>query len=178
MTVHCFFEQSGTFKKEFQKLGYEALDYDILDDFGETDNQIDLFAEIEKAFCYRDSIFDRIRKDDLIMAFFPCVRFEDQIQMHFRGTAHQFAKYTDVQKIEVDMKLHKELHDLYEYICMLAIVCLRGGQTYCRKPLFLYTLPNKILGNSGKDHRHKPAPERRLHEEANTILVYRYGTKK
>ena len=29
MTVHCLFEQSGTFKNEFRKLGYEAYDYDI-----------------------------------------------------------------------------------------------------------------------------------------------------
>lgn len=50
MKIHCFFEQSGTFKNEFKKLGYEAEDYDILNDFGETDNQIDLFAEIEKAY--------------------------------------------------------------------------------------------------------------------------------
>ena len=27
--VHCLFEQSGTFKNEFRKLGYEAEDYDI-----------------------------------------------------------------------------------------------------------------------------------------------------
>ena len=48
--VHLFFEQSGTFKNEFKKLGYEAFDYDIQDNFGETDHVIDLFAEIEK--CY------------------------------------------------------------------------------------------------------------------------------
>lgn len=47
---HLFFEQSGTFKNELKKLGYEAQDYDILDDFGETDNVIDLFSEIEKAY--------------------------------------------------------------------------------------------------------------------------------
>lgn len=46
MRVHCLFEQSGTFKNEFKKLGYEAYDYDIQNDFGETDFQIDLFAEI------------------------------------------------------------------------------------------------------------------------------------
>lgn len=44
--VHCLFEQSGTFKNEFKKLGIEAEDYDILNDFGETDHIIDLFAEI------------------------------------------------------------------------------------------------------------------------------------
>lgn len=34
--VHCFFEQSGTFKNEFIKLGIPAEDYDIQDNFGET----------------------------------------------------------------------------------------------------------------------------------------------
>ena len=47
MIAHCLFEQSGTFKNEFRKLGYEAYDYDIQNEFGETDHVIDLFAEIE-----------------------------------------------------------------------------------------------------------------------------------
>ena len=46
MKAHCLFEQSGTFKNEFKKLGIEAFDYDILNEFGQTDYQIDLFAEI------------------------------------------------------------------------------------------------------------------------------------
>lgn len=50
MRAHCLFEQSGTFKKEFQKLGVEAYDYDILNEYGETDYQIDLFGEIQKAY--------------------------------------------------------------------------------------------------------------------------------
>lgn len=44
--VHCFFEQSGTFKNEFIKLGIPAEDYDIQNNFGETDHITDLFAEI------------------------------------------------------------------------------------------------------------------------------------
>ena len=48
--VHCLFEQSGTFKREFIKLGIPAEDYDIQNNFGETDHQIDLFAEIESAY--------------------------------------------------------------------------------------------------------------------------------
>ena len=56
---HCFFEQSGTFKNEFKKLGYKAYDYDILNDFGETDFIIDLFKEIEKAYDNKESIFDK-----------------------------------------------------------------------------------------------------------------------
>ena len=76
--VHCFFEQSGTFKNEFRKLGYEAFDYDIQNEFGETDYVIDLFSEIEKAYAHGPSIFDDITGDDLILAFFPCIYFTFQ----------------------------------------------------------------------------------------------------
>ena len=48
--VHCFFEQSGTFKNEFKKLGIPAEDYDIQNNFGETDHVVDLFSEIEKEY--------------------------------------------------------------------------------------------------------------------------------
>ena len=48
--VHCFFEQSGTFKNEFIKLGIPAEDYDIQNNLGQTDHVIDLFAEIEKGY--------------------------------------------------------------------------------------------------------------------------------
>lgn len=125
MKVHCFFEQSGTFKNEFKKLGIEAIDYDIQDEFGETDKVIDLFVDIECAYKDKESIFDEISKEDLIIAFFPCVRFEDQIQMYFRGTACGQKQWSDEQKLEYDLKLHKELSELYETITKLVIVCLR-----------------------------------------------------
>ena len=48
--IHCLFEQSGTFKNEFIKLGYQAEDYDILNEFGQTDHIVDLFKEIETAY--------------------------------------------------------------------------------------------------------------------------------
>lgn len=73
--VHCFFEQSGTFKKEFVKLGIPAEDYDIQNNFGETDHVIDLFAEIESAYGGGKSVYDNITSDDLIIAFFPCIKF-------------------------------------------------------------------------------------------------------
>lgn len=46
MEVHCLFEQSGTFKNEFIKLGINAYDYDIQNEFNQTDYVIDLFKEI------------------------------------------------------------------------------------------------------------------------------------
>lgn len=48
--VHCLYEQSGTFKNEFIKLGIPAEDYDIQNNFGQTDHVIDLFAETETAY--------------------------------------------------------------------------------------------------------------------------------
>lgn len=124
-TFHCFFEQSGTFKNEFKKLGYEAYDYDIQDEFNETDKIIDLFVDIEEAYENRESIFDEIKQEDTIIAFFPCIRFEDQIQMAFRGTQFQMKNWSDEQKLENDIKLHRELSNLYEIITKLAIVCIR-----------------------------------------------------
>lgn len=53
--VHCLFEQSGTFKSEFKKLGIPAEDYDIQNNFGQTDHVIDLFAEIEKSYMGGDN---------------------------------------------------------------------------------------------------------------------------
>ena len=56
--IHLLFEQSGTFKNEFKKLGFKnSYDYDILNDFGETDFQIDLFNEIEKAYRERERVY-------------------------------------------------------------------------------------------------------------------------
>ena len=58
--VHCFFEQSGTFKNEFIKLGIPAEDYDIQNNFGETDHQEDLFKAIDDAYAGKPSLFDKI----------------------------------------------------------------------------------------------------------------------
>ena len=73
--VHCFFEQSGTFKNEFIKLGIPAEDYDIQNNFGETDHVVDLFGHINAAFDGEESLFDKIRKDELVMACMPCIKF-------------------------------------------------------------------------------------------------------
>ena len=82
--VHCFFEQSGTFKNEFKELGIPAEDYDIQNEFGQTDHVIDLFAEIETAYRGGGSVFDSITDDDLIIAFFPCIYFCDVNEPLFR----------------------------------------------------------------------------------------------
>lgn len=121
--VHCLFEQSGTFKNVFKKLGYDAQDYDILNEFGETDHQIDLFKEILRGGQGEDSIFDTFQEDDLVLAFFPCVRFEDQILLMFRGDG--LGDMPMEKKLQYDLKYMKELKELYELVTTLVIVCIK-----------------------------------------------------
>lgn len=134
--VHCLFEQSGTFKNEFIKLGIPAEDYDIQNEFGQTDHVIDLYEEIRKAYRREKSIFDDISQDDLILSFFPCTRFEDQILLSFRGEQSQDKKMSDIEKLERDLLLHDGLHTNYKLITMLALVVLRGGKEWFLRILF------------------------------------------
>ena len=127
MKVHCLFEQSGTFKNEFKKLGIAAEDYDILNDFGETDHVIDLFSEIEGGVRDEPSIFDTFDKDDLIMAFFPCIRFENQVMLMFRGQQAQMKDWPLTKKMENCIQLQHELTHMYELVNKLFIICIRRG---------------------------------------------------
>lgn len=124
-TFHCMFEQSGTFKNEFKKLGYNAYDYDILNDFGETDYVVDLYNEIDKAFEGQESVFDKIPPQDYILAFFPCVRFENQIMLWFRGQSMQQKNWDLEKKMLKDMELQDELTRNYKLVNKLFIVCIR-----------------------------------------------------
>lgn len=125
--VHCLFEQSGTFKHEFEKLGVCAEDYDILDDFGQTDHICDLFTEIDKAYDGQPSIFDRMTQEDLIMAFYPCTRFEDQSILCITCNGYAQRSWSDDRKVEYSMQIHDELHKLYTYFCKLVLISIRGG---------------------------------------------------
>ena len=125
MIYRCLFEQSGTFKNEFKKLGYEAYDYDILDDFNETDVRIDLYQEIEKAYDGESSIFDTFSKSDVVLAFFPCIRFENQILLWFRGDCWCQRNWNDTQKLHYAMNLQNELNKNYNVLCKLVIVLQR-----------------------------------------------------
>lgn len=127
MVAHCLFEQSGTFKNQFKKLGIEAYDYDILNDYGETDFIIDLYKEIEGGYEGKPSIFDKINPNDIILAFFPCTRFESRIMLAFRGEQYQQKNLSDSRKLEISMKLHEELHHNYILISKMTHICLKRG---------------------------------------------------
>ena len=117
--VYCFFEQSGVFKNEFKKLGFEAYDYDIQNNFGETDCVMDLFAEIEQAYQGGVTVFDKMTSDDLIMAFFPCIYFEAMQMTYYSFNCNNVRAKSDTEKVEVAIdrlakrtKLHELLYKL------------------------------------------------------------------
>ena len=124
MKAHCLFEQSGTFKNEFKGLGIMAFDYDIQNEYGETDYQLDLFREIEKGYDKEPSIFDAIKTDDVILAFFPCTRFDCQVQLWMSGNNYAEQGWSDAQKIQYAMEKHAELSDYYSYLCKLILLCI------------------------------------------------------
>ena len=123
--IHCFFEQSGAFKKEFKKLGYEAYDYDIQNEFNETDYVIDLFKEIENAYDNKPSIFDNITSDDLIMAFFPCIYFTGSTNpQYFTLGNKNYKNLTLREKLDKIIKRGRDRQYFYENIQKMVGVCL------------------------------------------------------
>lgn len=145
MKFHCFFEQSGTFKNEFKKLGYEAEDYDIQNEFNETDNIIDLFSEIKKGYNKEKSVFDNIKQEDVILAFFPCIRFEAIIPLKFRGEAIDQKNWDLSKKLKYSMKLQQELTELYNLLSKLVLICLdRKLKIIIENP---YTQPHYLTNN-------------------------------
>ena len=125
MKAYCLFEQSGTFKNEFKKLGVEAYDYDLLNEFGQTDYQVDLFEEIRKSYDGGVSIFDEISEEDIVMAFFPCTYFQSYHSAWFLGKAKQLKDYTDEQKLDIVHERHGQLHYNYERFTELCLIAIR-----------------------------------------------------
>lgn len=125
--VHCFFEQSGTFKNEFIKLGIPAEDYDIQNNFGETDHVIDLFGEIEKGYNREPSVFDTITPDDLVMAFFPCIHFCDAKVMMFKAYSIFMKKWSIERIMERNIEAESERHYFFMQLMKLVVVTAKRG---------------------------------------------------
>ena len=146
--VHCFFEQSGTFKNEFIKLGIPAEDYDIQDHFGETDHKIDLFHEIEEAYRGGQSIFDSISCDDLVIAFFPCIYFTGSVNpCYFRLDNQNYKNLPDKQKYDMMIERADNRNEFYKLLYkLIANVTLKGGSIIIENPYSaLHYLHNNFL---------------------------------
>lgn len=143
--VHCFFEQTGTFKNEFIKLGIPAEDYDIQDNFGETDHVIDLFAEIESAYRGGQSVFDSISHDDLIMAFFPCIYFCENNRLYFSGEHHNLSRMSVKERSDTIIKRSRARQSMYELCMEMFAVCdMKGICLIVENP---YSVQHYLVGN-------------------------------
>lgn len=124
--VWCFFEQSGTFKNEFKKLGYDAVDLDIQNNFGETDYQVDLFQAIGDAYDEKPSLFDSIGQGDLIMSFFPCIYFTGSTNpFYFTLENYNYKSLTLKEKIDKMLERAKNREYFYELLIKMVGVCLK-----------------------------------------------------
>jgi hypothetical protein len=133
--VHCFFEQSGTFKNEFIKLGIPAEDYDIQNNFGETDHVVDLFKAIEDAYDGKPSLFDNIRGGDLIMAFFPCIYFCATSQMAFFWTCVNYRARSTKEATDLILQRTKDREKFYTLaVKMLAVAKIRELRLIMENP--------------------------------------------
>lgn len=133
--VHCFFEQSGTFKQEFIKLGIPAEDYDIQNNFGETDHIVDLFQAIEDAYDGKPSLFDNIMPDDLIMVFFPCIFFCENNQLYFMGHHRNLERLSKKEKADTILKRSQNRTYFYEIALKIFTVCdIQGLRLICENP--------------------------------------------
>ena len=134
--VHCFFEQSGTFKNEFKKLGIDAVDMDIQNNFGQTDHVVDLFSEIETAYGEGHSkVYDSITCDDLIMAFFPCTYFSAVSQMSFSFGCKNYRKLSDKEKADAILeRSHNREYFFGLAVKMLTVAKMRGLRLIMENP--------------------------------------------
>lgn len=114
--VHIMFEQSATFKNEFNKLGYNATTYDIENQFNKTDNVVDLFKEIENAYDNKNSIFDNISSDDMIVAFYPCTWFSVQNELIYSKKVYNFRTWNDEKIDKYISKRKKERERVYSIL--------------------------------------------------------------
>lgn len=126
-TVHCLFEQSGTFKKAFEELGYKAIDYDI----NKTENVdvvVDLFEQISLSYTeMTQTIFDDIKENDLVIAFFPCTYFSDQNQLLSRGDNFGQKEWSMKKKLEYSIDNMEKRMLFYKYLCTLCLIAIKQG---------------------------------------------------
>lgn len=137
------FEQSGTFKTEFLRLGIPAEDYDIQDDFGQTDHKVDLFEQIELAYDGKPSLFDGIGGGDLIMAFFPCIYFESVQMLYFMDESQNLRGLPKKGRYDTIIERAGNRLRLYVMLYKLVAVCdIRGLRLVIENPA---TAPHYLL---------------------------------
>lgn len=89
--IYCLFEQSGTFKNVFISRGLKAVDIDISNGFNQTDITANIFDMLDKGF------INSLKKDDKIIAFFPCTYFSDYNKLFMSSKSYCYRNMSKEQ---------------------------------------------------------------------------------
>lgn len=124
-------------------MGIPAVDYDLRDNFGQTDFQIDLFEEIEKAYNNESSIFDDVKSTDLIMAFFPCIYFEALQMTYYTTECNNLKNKSDKEKFDIVINRIEQREKFYILLYkLIAVVKIRSLRMIIENPA---TQPHYLL---------------------------------
>lgn len=126
MTIWNLFEQSGHFKDVEIEMGYSGVDVDI-EKTVHTNYVMDLFTEMDKWKKGEESIFDKIRNDDFVFSFFPCIRFENQANMLIQGNRNPDIYKSMIDRLEISRNREKERSMYYGYFCLFCEIMLVKG---------------------------------------------------
>lgn len=120
--VHILFERSGTFLKAFEKLGIEAIDYDLESEHDAV-VKTDIFHEIDKFYVSQNwSILSKMKPDDLVLAFFPCTYFSDQSQLISRCDSYSMQNYPLEKKIKIAEENMDKRAEFFKKLCQLVYI--------------------------------------------------------
>lgn len=141
--VRCLFEQSGTFKNAFKFFNVPAFDYDIADNFKQTDFVVDIFDEIDNFFVKTDSLFHTFSKDDLLLAFFPCTYFETIQQTYFSLNHNNLRGKSAIEKIELARERLRKRNSFHDKLySLLEIATLKNYRLIIENPA---SAPNYLI---------------------------------
>lgn len=73
----------------------------------------------------KPSIFDQIKEDDIILAFFPCIRFDSEIILSIKGVGSSIKKWSKIRQLENAMRINNEINEMYQLVSMLAHIAYK-----------------------------------------------------
>lgn len=83
-----------------------------------------MFKEIENCYSGEPSVFDEINSGDMIIAFFPCVRFSQQAILQYKCKNFGMSRWSEIKKLEYTMGRMDECNRLYTLLNKFVIICL------------------------------------------------------
>lgn len=120
--IHCLFEQTNTFRDVAKSLGYEAESYDIE---GKPSHKVDLFKAIMEGG--ENEYLSKIKKEDLVLAFFPCTYFEVWSEINMIGKNKGMETWNDLKKIKYSAERERERSKNYQIFCSLVSWAIEKG---------------------------------------------------